>query len=102
MSIIADETIDVRDHSILNVIATVKGRPYLIGVVEMEACNHSTYSQAIISYASEAGISFQNVASIISDSTSYCKKAYRALCIVPQVSAYSMPCAHCQPCSRDI
>ena len=41
VSIIADEMIDVRDHSSLNVIATVKGRPYVIGVVEMEACNHS-------------------------------------------------------------
>ena len=77
VSIIADETTGVRDHSILNVIATVKGKPYLIGVVEMEACNHSTYSQAIISCASEAGISFQNVTSIVSDSASYCKKAYR-------------------------
>ena len=77
MSIIADETTGVCDHSILNVIATVKGKPYLIGVVEMEACNHSTYSQAIISCASEAGISFQNITSIVSDSASYCKKAYR-------------------------
>ena len=70
VSIIADETTDVRDHSILNVIATVKGKPYLIGVVKMEACNHSTYSQAILSCASEAGISFQNVTSIVSDSAS--------------------------------
>ena len=47
VSIIADEMTDVRDHSILNVIASVKGKPYLIGVVKMEACNHSTFSQAI-------------------------------------------------------
>ena len=77
VSIIADETTDVRDHSILNVIASVKGKPYLIGVVKMEACNHSTFSQAIISSVSEAGIAFQNVTAVVSDSAAYCKKAYR-------------------------
>ena len=77
VSITADETTDVRDHSILNVIAGVQGKPFLIGVVKMEACNHSTFSQAIIQSVSEAGIAFENVTSIVSDSAAYCKKAYR-------------------------
>ena len=42
VSITADETTDIRDHSILNVIATIRDQPYLIGVTKMEACNHST------------------------------------------------------------
>ena len=32
VSITADETADVRDHSILNVIASVHGKPYLMGL----------------------------------------------------------------------
>ena len=43
----------------------------------MEACNHNTFSQAIISSVSEAGIAFQNVTSIVSDSAAYCNKAYK-------------------------
>ena len=35
--IIADETTDVRDSSILNVLATVRGISYLTGVVKMES-----------------------------------------------------------------
>ena len=59
----ADETTDVRDHSILNVIARVRGKSYLIGVVKMDACNHSTFSQAIIKTVSEVGINFNQVVS---------------------------------------
>ena len=37
VGIAADETTDVRDHSsILNVIASVRGKPYLIGADHME------------------------------------------------------------------
>ena len=53
VSITADEMTDVRDNSILNVLASVKGRPYLIGVVKMETCHHSTFSQAMISSISK-------------------------------------------------
>ena len=49
VSITADETTDVRDHSILNVIAAVHNKSYLIGVVRMVVCNHATLSQAVIS-----------------------------------------------------
>ena len=44
VSITADETTNVRDHSILNVIASIQGRPFLISMVKMNACNHSTFS----------------------------------------------------------
>ena len=43
----------------------------------MEACNHSTFSQAIIHSVSKAGMACENVISIVSDSATYCKKAYR-------------------------
>ena len=61
----------------MNVLATLRGKPYLIGVVKMEACNHSTFSQAIISSVSEVGITFHNVISVVSDSAAYCKKAFK-------------------------
>ena len=77
VSITTDENTDVRDHRILNVIACVQGKPYLINVVKMDACNHSTFSQAIIKSVSEARIAFENVAAIVSDRAAYCKKAYR-------------------------
>ena len=76
VSITADETTDVRDHSILNVLATVQGKPYLIGVVKMEACNHSTFSQAVIRSVTDIGIQFNQVTAVVSDSAAYCKKAY--------------------------
>ena len=100
MSIVADETTDVHDHSILNVIASVKGKPYLIGVVKMEACNHSTFSQTIISSASEAGIAFQNVTAVVSDSAAYCKKAYRDVMFAVYSNSVHILClAHTQPIS---
>ena len=39
---------DIQDHSILNVIALVRGKSYLIGVARMEGCNNAILSQAII------------------------------------------------------
>ena len=74
VSITADETTDIRDH---NVVATLRGQPYLIDVVKMGACNHSTFSQAIIQSVTGAGIAFDQVIAIVSDSPAYCKKAYR-------------------------
>ena len=77
ISITADETTDIRDHSILNVIASVHGQPYLIGVTKMEACNHSTFSQAIFKVVSNAGIDFDSVVAVVTDGAAYCVKAYR-------------------------
>ena len=43
----------------------------------MEACNHSTFSQVIISSESEFGITFHNIISIVSDIATYCMKAFK-------------------------
>ena len=95
VSITADETTDIRDHSILNVIATVRGQPYLIDVVKMDACNHSTFSKAIIQSVTGAGISFDDVIAIVSDSAAYWKKAYRdVLTVVFPKSTHILCLAH--------
>ena len=95
VSITADETTDVRDHSILNVVATVRGQPYLINVVKMEACNNSTFSQAIIQSVTGAGIAFDQLIAIVSDSAAYCKKAYRdVLSVVFTKSTHVLCLAH--------
>lgn len=77
VSIVADETTDIRDQSILNVIALVKGKPYLIDVVSLEACNHATFSQGIIRAVSDMGISYDSIMAVVSDSAAYTRKAYR-------------------------
>ena len=43
----------------------------------MGACNHSTFSQAMIKSVTDVDIAFDNVMAIVSDSAAYCKKAYR-------------------------
>jgi hypothetical protein len=75
--IIADETTDVRDHMILNVVAGLAGRYFLIDVVTMTACNHATMSQAVIQAVTGADIKFNDVMAIVSDSAAYCKKAFK-------------------------
>ena len=77
MRITADKTTDMREQNILNVIASIRDKTFLIGVVKMDSCNHSTCSQAIIKPVSEVGVAFNNVISIVSDSAAYCKKACR-------------------------
>ena len=39
-----------------------------------DACNHSTFNQAIIKSVIEVEIAFDRVISVISDSSAYCKK----------------------------
>ena len=91
----ADETTDIRDQSILNVVATVRGQPYLINVVKLAACNNSTFSQAIIRSVTGAGIEFDHVIAIVSDSAAYCKKAYRdVLSVVFTKSTHILCLAH--------
>ena len=46
--IITDETTDCRDHSILNIIASIRGESFLIDVVTLSECYHHTVSQACI------------------------------------------------------
>ena len=79
VGIVADETTDIRDHSVLNIVALVKGDSYLICVERMTACNHATFSQSIIKVVGDIGIKFEHVTAIISDSAAYCKKAYREI-----------------------
>ena len=62
------------DHTVPNVMATVTGQPYLVDVVKMDACNHSTFSKSIIQSVTVAGISFVDVIAIVSDGAAYCKK----------------------------
>ena len=76
VGIVADETTDIRDHSILNV-ALVRGKCYLVCVEKMVACNNATFSQAIIKSVSDVGIKFEYVTAIVSDSAGYCKKAFK-------------------------
>ena len=40
ISIITDETTGGRDHSILNIIASIHGESFLIDVVTLSECNH--------------------------------------------------------------
>ena len=75
--ITADETTDIRDKSVLNVLASIKGEAYLIGVEQMEACNHSTVSQAILKCLGDVGITFNQVFEIVTDNAAYCNKAVR-------------------------
>ena len=77
VSIITDETTDVRDHSILNVVAGVRGKYFLIDVCTMEACNHSTLSASVIKAVTSVGIEFQDIIAFVTDSAAYCKKAAR-------------------------
>ena len=95
VSITADETTNVLDQSILNVIARVRDKIFTIGVVNMDSCNHSTFSQAIIKTVSEVGVAFNNVISAASDSAAYCKKAYRdVLSVVYPNSLHILCIAH--------
>ena len=81
LSIITDETTDVCDHSILNVIRSILGKSYLIGVILMEACNHKTFSHAFIRSVTDIGIEFSQtqVISMTSNSAAYCKKTYKGV-----------------------
>ena len=74
VSIAVEETTDVRDHSILNVITTLRGQPYLISVVKMDACNHSTISQAIIQSITDVGIAFHEFIAAVADSAATARK----------------------------
>ena len=74
----ADETTDVRDQSILNILATIRGKSYLIGFVRLDACNHSAFSRVIMKCVAEVDIPYEPIHAFITDSAAYyCKKEYR-------------------------
>ena len=72
-----DETTDVRDQSMLNILATIRGKSYLIGIVRLKACNHSTFCRAIMKCVAEVDIPYERIHAFVTDSMAYCKKAYR-------------------------
>ena len=83
VSITAHETTDVRGHSILNVIETIRGRPYLI---KMDACNHWTFSRAIIQSVTDVGIVFDEVIVVVADIAATARKhTYHEWCIISHV-----------------
>ena len=65
VAIVADETTDVRDHSILNVLAIVRGKSYLIDVITLAACNHQTLSRGIVSAVQAMEIDNAKVTALI-------------------------------------
>ena len=65
------------DHSILNVIAVVHEQSYLINVINLNKCNHQTFSKGIIDSVSDIGIESKNVRFIVTGAAAYCKKGYR-------------------------
>jgi hypothetical protein len=77
VSIIADETTDCRDHSILNIMAMCENKTFLIDCVEMQECNHKTLSQAVVKAVTDIGIKFEHVQAFVTDSAAYCIKAYK-------------------------
>ena len=81
--------------SLLNVIASIHGKPYLIGGGHMEACNHCSFSQAIIRSVTDIDIEFSHITAVVSDSAAYCRKAYREVlsAVVPN-SVHVLCLAH--------
>jgi len=87
VSIITDETTDCRDHSILNVIASIRGELFLIDVVTLGECNYRTLSQAYIRAVTHVDIvgevfshwsAFDNVTQLITFiKSTFFKKASR-------------------------
>ena len=92
VAIVADETTDVRDHSILNVLAIVRGKSYLIDVITLTACNHQTLSRGIVSAVQAMEIDNGNVTAIITDSAAYCKKAFKDVLSVVYPNATQILC----------
>jgi len=92
VSIVADETTDFRDHSILSVIVLVKGKSYLIDVVTLEACNHATFSQGIIKAVTNMGILYDSIMAVVSESAAYTIKAYRDMLSVVFLKATHIRC----------
>ena len=101
--ITADETTDIRDKSVLNVLASIKGEAYLIGVEQMQACNHSTMSQAILKCLGDVGITFNQVFGIVTDNAAYCKKAVRDVLSVVLPNSMQILClAHIVNLAADV
>ena len=75
--ITTDERTDCCDHSILNIIASIRGESFLINVVTRSECNHQTVSPSCIRAVTSVDIEFEKIIAFVTDSAAYCKKAYQ-------------------------
>ena len=66
---------DCHDHSILNIIASIRGESFPIDVVTLSECNHQTVSQACIRAVTHVDIEFEKIIVFVADSGAYCKKS---------------------------
>ena len=62
---------------LLSFIAGVENHYYLVDVIFMERCNHSTVAQAIIQSLHKNGLDLNDVWAVVTDNAAYCLKAYR-------------------------
>ena len=92
ISIITDETTDYPDHSILNIIASIRGESFLIDVVTLSECNHQTVSQACIRVVTHVDIEFEKTIAFITDSAAYCKKAHSEVLLNIFNNSYHVLC----------
>ena len=75
--IITDETIDCRDHSILNIIASICSESFLIDVITLSECNNQTIRHACIRTVPHVDIKFEKIIAFVTDSAAYCQKDHR-------------------------
>ena len=75
ISIITDEITDCRDHSILDIIVSIRSESFLIDVVTLPECNHQC--QACIRAVTHVDTEFEKTIAFVTDSAAYCKKAQR-------------------------
>ena len=61
---------------ILNVIASINGKSFLIDIVTLTECNHQNVSQACFQVITHLDIAIQDIL-FVTDSAAYCKKAHR-------------------------
>ena len=87
--ITADETTDCRDHSILNVLASFSGKTYLIDVVKMEACNHSTFSRTILKAVAEVELPYERIWGVVSDSAALAHIVYLAADVFQKIAEFA-------------
>ncbi|KAI7790722.1 hypothetical protein IRJ41_005008 [Triplophysa rosa] len=72
-----DETTDIRDCSILNIVIGVEGHYFLTDVIFMESCNYTTFSQAIRGSLHRNNLDLNDVWALVTDNASYCLKAFK-------------------------
>ncbi|GFO20663.1 CGG triplet repeat-binding protein 1 [Plakobranchus ocellatus] len=80
-----DEMSDDNGRFVLNILAAPmelqdgKVKTFLLDSVFLEATNHSTVAQAVVSCVADYGIAFDMVIAVNTDNASYMRKAYTAV-----------------------